>query len=84
MAKELEKRYAERVKATSQRNADVPTELAALDERLARLKNRLRRGDPDIETDELSATIERVEARMVGVRRFVESMQSRGGYWFGH
>ena len=33
------------------------------EERLARLKERLRRGDPDMEPDELHAAIERAEAK---------------------
>jgi hypothetical protein len=72
MAKELERRHAERVKAAQQRGVDAPRELSELDARLDRLRDRLRRGDPDMEADEISAAIERVESK----RRELAAAQS--------
>lgn len=41
----------------------MPQEIAAIDARLDRLRERLKAGDPDMTPDELQATIERVEAK---------------------
>jgi hypothetical protein len=41
----------------------MPQEIAALDARLERLRERLKAGDPDMTADELQAIIERVEAK---------------------
>jgi len=72
VAKELERRHAERVKAAQQRGVDARRELSELDARLDRLRDRLRRGDPDMEADEISAAIERVESK----RRELAAAQS--------
>lgn len=63
MAKEMHTAYAERLKANAQRAETMPQEVAALDARLDRLRERLKAGDPDMTSDELQATIERVEAK---------------------
>ncbi len=63
MAKQLEKRLAEQAKATQQKGADAPRELAELDARIARLKERLRTGDPDLTEDELQAAIDRAQTK---------------------
>jgi DNA repair exonuclease SbcCD ATPase subunit len=75
MAKELERRFAERVKSATQKGIDAPRELAELDARLDRLRARLRSGDhADMEPDEIQAAIERVEAK----RRELAAAQSSG------
>jgi hypothetical protein len=43
--------YAERVKTQESRSAQIPHELQQLDARLVRLRERLQRGDPDLEPD---------------------------------
>lgn len=63
MAKEMHAAYAERLKANAQRVETMPQESAALDARLERLRERLKKGDLDMTPDELQATIERVEAK---------------------
>jgi site-specific DNA recombinase len=63
MAREIEAGYAERMKAAAKRAVTAPDEAAALDSRIARLRERLRTGDPDMTADELQATIERAEAK---------------------
>ena len=63
MAKEMQRRYAERVKATQQKGADAPRQLSELDARLERLRERLRNGDPDLTDDELQAAIDRAQAK---------------------
>lgn len=63
MAKEMHTAYAERLKANAQRVETMPQEVAALDARLDRLRERLKAGDLDMTPDELQATIERVEAK---------------------
>jgi hypothetical protein len=55
--------YAERAKANAQRVETLPQETAALDARLERLRERLKRGDLDMTPDELQSTIQRVEAK---------------------
>lgn len=75
MAKELERRFAERVKTATQKGIDAPREVAELDARLDRLRARLRSGDhADMEPDEIQAAIERVEAK----RRELAAAQSSG------
>jgi site-specific DNA recombinase len=63
MAEEMEATCAERIKAATKRAAGAPDELVALDNRIARLRERSRTGDPDMTTDELQAAIERAEAK---------------------
>ena len=45
-ARETERRFGERVRAAQRKGVDVPRELTELDARLARLHDRLRRGEP--------------------------------------
>src|SRR5258708_21770871 len=52
-----------------------PAELTALDERLGRLRARLRAGDPDMPTDELQLAIDRAE----GKRQALLATQPAGG-----
>src|SRR5229473_507232 len=43
--------------------AKVPAEIAELDQRIARLRSRLKAGDPDMSGDDIAAVIEKVEVR---------------------
>jgi hypothetical protein len=63
MVKDMHTAYAERAKANAQRVETLPQETAALDARLERLRERLKRGDLDMTPDELQSTIQRVEAK---------------------
>lgn len=45
--------------------AKLPAEVAEVDQRLARLRTRLKTGDPDMSPDDIMAVIEKVEARRV-------------------
>jgi site-specific DNA recombinase len=71
MAKEMHAYYAERFKAMQTRAAEVPQELRELGARIERLRERLRKGDPDLAADELEAALERAEAK----RRELEAQQ---------
>ena len=74
MAAEMQKRFTERAAAAIRGNADVPRELADVDARLDRLRQRLRAGDPDLTDDELQAAISRVESK----RAELAAAQSKG------
>jgi len=63
MAREIQRLYESRINDEAGRLGKVPNEVRKPEERLARLKERLRRGDPDMEPDELHAAIERAEAK---------------------
>jgi site-specific DNA recombinase len=63
MAREMQRYYAERVETQESRSTEIPHELQQLDARLVRLRERLQRGDPDMEPDELRAAIEKAEAK---------------------
>lgn len=63
MAREMQRYYAERAKAQESRSTQIPHELQRLDARLVRLRERLQRGDPDMEPDELRAALEKAEAK---------------------
>jgi hypothetical protein len=59
MAKEMQSYFSERVQATQARATEAPRELEELGARIARLRDRLPRGDPDMPEDELQAAIDR-------------------------
>lgn len=61
MAKEMQAEYLERIKTAAERVGTIPHEAAELDARIARLRERLKTGDPDLTPDELQAAIERAE-----------------------
>jgi hypothetical protein len=63
MAAEMETYYAEQLRQRAARAADDPRELRELEARIARLRDRLERGDPDLTDDELLAAIERAEGK---------------------
>jgi site-specific DNA recombinase len=77
MAKEMQDYYVERLRAMETRTAELPRELQELGARIDRLRERLRKGDPDMPPDELQAAIDRAEAK----RRELEAQQPeyRGG-----
>jgi hypothetical protein len=63
MAAEMEVYFAEQLQRRAACAKDAPKELRDLEARIARLRERLERGDPDLTTDELLAAIERAEAK---------------------
>ena len=69
MAKEVQRLHAASVKDAAVRADEAPAELVALDTRIARLRERLSSGDPDMESDEIQVAIDRAEAK----RRELES-----------
>jgi|KBSSwiStaDraftv2_1062776.scaffolds.fasta_scaffold940782_2 hypothetical protein len=71
MAVEMDAYYREQLRVRAERSTEVPKELTALEARIARLRERLHRGDPDMPADELQAAIERAEAKR---RDLVESL----------
>jgi DNA invertase Pin-like site-specific DNA recombinase len=71
MAKEMQAYYAERVRAMQTRATEVPRELQELNARLERLRERLKKGDPDMTADEIQAAIDRAE----GKRRELQDQQ---------
>ena len=63
MVKEMQGYFSERVQAIQARATEVPRELEELDARIVRLRDRLKRGDPDMPEDELQAAIDRAEEK---------------------
>jgi hypothetical protein len=63
MAAKLQKQFSDRRAELERRGGDAPRELAELDARPDRLRERLRKGDPDMEPDELQSAIDRVHAK---------------------
>jgi hypothetical protein len=63
MAAEMRAAYAERMRVIAARAETLPREVEELDARIARLRERLRAGDPDLTADELQVAIERVETK---------------------
>ena len=63
MAKEMQTYYLERTRRAAARAAEAPRELQELDARLERLRERLRKGDPDMAPDEIQAAIDRAQAK---------------------
>lgn len=55
--------YAERARAIQERAVEAPRELQELVARIERLRERLRKGDPDMAADEIEAAIARAEAK---------------------
>ena len=63
MAREMQREYARRMEALQTRSTSAPKELQELDARIARLRERLQKGDPDMEPDELRAAVDRAEQK---------------------
>jgi hypothetical protein len=55
IAREMQRMFVERVRAIQSRAATAPKELADLDARITRLRERLKHGDPDLAADEIEA-----------------------------
>lgn len=56
--------YSERVRSIQARATEAPTELVALDGRIERLRERLKRGDPDMAADDIQAAIDRALTKL--------------------
>jgi DNA invertase Pin-like site-specific DNA recombinase len=63
MATAMREEYRARMRARAARAQEAPRELTDLTARIARLRERLRQGDPDLTADEIQAAIERAEAK---------------------
>jgi hypothetical protein len=63
MAQEMRAAYAERMREIAARVETLPRELQELDARVARLRERLKAGDPDLTSDELQVAIDRAEGK---------------------
>lgn len=63
MGKEIQRLYAQRIETRQTRSAQAPRELQEIDARLARLRERLQRGDPDMTTDEIQVAIDRADQK---------------------
>ena len=67
----MQANYTERMRAMQTRAAEAPKELQELTARIERLRERLRKGDPDLTGDELQAAIDKAEQK----RRELEAQQ---------
>jgi site-specific DNA recombinase len=67
MVKEMRLYYAQKMADAKENQAKVPAEVEELDQRIARLRVRLKAGDPDMSPEDIAAVIEKVEARKVEV-----------------
>lgn len=63
LAQWFEREYRRRIEAATRRGDGASAEVRALEERIARLRTRLRDGDPDLTADELQAAIDRAESK---------------------
>jgi hypothetical protein len=63
MAKEMQRYYQEQLKARQAKATELPREPQELDARIARLRERLKKGDPDLTGDELEGAIAKAEAK---------------------
>jgi hypothetical protein len=60
---EMRTYYADHMAEMNVKRTKVPAEVGAIDERIARLHQRIKAGDPDLGTDELQAIIQKAEAK---------------------
>jgi hypothetical protein len=74
MAIEMQQGYSEHLRQTEARAEKMPRELEELTARIARFRERLRQGDPDMTADELQAAIDRAESK----RRELSGPAARG------
>jgi DNA invertase Pin-like site-specific DNA recombinase len=63
MTKEMRAYYEKRMAANKAKHAKVPAEVQELDKRIARLQVRLKKGDPDLSSDDLGAALQKAEAK---------------------
>ena len=71
MAEEMKAMYMQHLKTAAGRAAQRPRELAELDARIERLRERQRSGDPDLAADELQSAVDRAMQK----RRDLEAAQ---------
>jgi DNA invertase Pin-like site-specific DNA recombinase len=75
MAKEMQSYFADRMRSMQAQQNELPRELQELTARIARLRGRMKNGDPDMTVDELQAAIDRAEVK----RRELEDHQGVNG-----
>ena len=63
MAKELQAAYLKSQRSDQAKAEQAPAEMQAIDERIERLRVRLRNGDPDLAPDELEAALSKAEEK---------------------
>ncbi|MDB6013121.1 MAG: pinR [Gammaproteobacteria bacterium] len=63
MENEMTEYYRQQMRAVQTQAAEAPHELRALDARIERLQERLKRGDEDMASDEIEAAIERAQEK---------------------
>jgi hypothetical protein len=63
MAKELQAAYLKCQRSDQAKAEQAPAEMQAIDERIERLRVRLRNGDPDLAPDELEAALSKAEEK---------------------
>jgi site-specific DNA recombinase len=63
MAKELQIAFTKGQTAKEKKAAQVPTEIQAIEDRIQRLRARLRSGDPDLTSDELEGALAKAEEK---------------------
>lgn len=72
MAAEMQEFYRERLRIMQTQATEAPRELQELASRIERLRERMKRGDPDMTADELQAAIEKAEEK----RRELQEQQA--------
>jgi site-specific DNA recombinase len=68
MAKEMQDYFSDRMRSMQAQAVELPRDLQELAARIARLRERLKSGDPDMPADELQAAIDRAEAKRRDLR----------------
>jgi site-specific DNA recombinase len=63
MAKEMQRVYQQRLNAAATNSERMPEAVKKIEDRIERLRERLRVGDPDMEPDELRAAIDRADMK---------------------
>jgi hypothetical protein len=63
MAKELQAAFLKSQRAEHTKATQAPTEMKAIEERIERLRGRLRHGDPDLAPDEIEAALAKAEEK---------------------
>jgi DNA invertase Pin-like site-specific DNA recombinase len=63
MVDEIRKAFIERMQNQARQASETPAEIKALEARIARLRERLTAGDPDMEPDEILAAIAKAEQK---------------------
>jgi site-specific DNA recombinase len=76
MAKELQAAFLESQRAEHTQASRVPAEMQAIEDRIERLRARLRNGDPDLASDDLEAALVKAEEKR---RSLLASPASAGG-----